>query len=122
MLYETLLQGKMLLCFVFFGMICGMALGACKMFVKAFKKNRVATIVFDILFMLVFTALFLHAKIKYCYGEFRLFELLGYCLGIFLQQISINNLLEKFLRLSYNLIVKIAKKLKNSKFFGKIFR
>ena len=122
MLYETLLQGKMFLCLLYFGIVCGIFLTAKKLCEKTFKNKKNVVIIFDILFMLVFSAIFIFAKTKFCYGEFRLYEVVAFVLGIWLQQISLNNLVEKFFKMSYTLLVKIFCKLKKTKLFGKIFK
>ncbi len=89
---------------------------------RSFKQNKVIIIVTDILIMVFATFTFLYAKIKYCYGEFRFYMPLSFCLGIYLQQISINNLVEKILNMIYNFIVKIFCKLKKTKLLGKILK
>lgn len=122
MLYETLLQGYMFLCLLYFGILCGIILSIKKLIDKALKKNKAVIFITDIIFMLITSAVFILAKTKYCYGEFRLFEIISFALGIYLQQISINNLVEKILNMSYNLIVKIFHKLKKIKLFNKILR
>ena len=122
MLYESLLQGKMLLCMLFFGIICGILFSIKKLVDKTFKSNKIVVVLTDIIFMVLYTIVFIFAKTKYCYGEFRIFEIIGFCLGIFLQQISINNLVEKFLKLSYTLLARLFCKLKKTKLFSKILK
>ena len=122
MLYESLLQGKMLLCLFYFGIICGIILSIKKMIDKSLKNNNIITAITDVIFMAISSVIFIYAKIKYCYGQFRIFELLGFVLGIYLQQISINNLVEKFLNLSYTFFVRVFCKLKKTKLFGKILK
>ena len=122
MLYETLLQGSMFLCLLYFGILCGIILSAKNLCDKLAKKNRVIVVITDILFMILLSLIFIFAKTKYCYGEFRLFEILAFVIGIFLQQISINNLVEKILKMSYTLLNKSFCKLKKVKLFRKIFK
>ena len=122
MLYETLLQGLMFLCFLWFGIVCGFFLTGVKLLEKVFRQNKTMFAIFDVAFMVVFSLLFIFAKTVFCYGEFRIFELLGFCLGIFLEQISLNNLVEKIFNMSYTLFGKVFAKLKNSRIFGKIFK
>lgn len=112
----------MFLCLLYFGILCGIILSIKKLIDKTFKQNKVIVIFTDIFFMLIASIIFIFAKIKYCYGEFRLFEVLSFSLGIFLQQISLNNLVEKFLSMSYTLFVRMFCKLKKTKIFGKIFK
>lgn len=122
MLYETLLQFKMLLVMIYFGVTCGIMLTIKNLMCKTVKQNKVVVILTDVLFCIVSTFVFLYAETTFCYGEFRLFELLSFCLGIFIEQISINNLVEKFLKLIYNLSVKIFCKVKKTKLYKKIFK
>ena len=122
MLYESLLQGKMLLCMLYFGIVCGIILSIKKLIDKTLKSNKIVVIITDVIFMALSTLVFIFAKIKYCYGQFRVFEIIGFCLGLFLQQISINNLVEKFLKLSYTLLARLFCKLKKTKLFSKILK
>ena len=122
MLYETLLQGQMFLCLLFFGIVCGIFLTAKKMLDRMLKNKSFVVVTTDIVFMLIFSAIFIFAKTVFCYGEFRAFELIAFLLGVWLQQISINNLVEKVFKMSYNLLGKIFRKLKKTKVFSKIFK
>lgn len=122
MLYETLLQGKMFLVLLYFGLVCGIFLTIKKLICKTFKQNKILVIIGDVVFCVIASFVFLIAKNIFCYGEFRLFELLAFSLGIFVEQISINNLVEKILNLFYTLLVKIFCKIKKSKFGSKIFK
>ena len=122
MLYQTLLQGEIFLCALYFGLVCGIALTAKKGFVKLLKNNKIVVIATDILFFLVATFLFLICINLFNYGEFRLYELAGFSLGVFLEQISLNKIVEKTLHLIYNLFVKLITKLKKTKIFGKVLK
>ena len=122
MLYETLLQTKMLFVMLYFGIICGIFLTIKNLICKAMKQNKIIVLTSDIVFCAISTFVFLFAKIMFCYGEFRLFEPLSFCLGIFLEQISINNLVEKILCLIYNIFVKVFGKIKKTKLGKKIFK
>lgn len=122
MLYETLLQSKMLLVMIYFGIISGILLTIKNLICKALKKNKVVIILTDILFCIISSFVFLYAQNKFSYGEFRLFQLLSFLLGVFIEQISINNLVEKILRLIYNLFVKVFCKVKNTKLGKKVFK
>ena len=122
MLYETLLHGKMFLVMLYFGIWCGVLLTIKKLSVRALGNNKVILVLTDVLYVIVCSLIFLFAKIKFWYGEFRLFELLALVLGIFIEQFSLNNLVEKIFKLLYNGFEKIFCKLKKTKFFGKILK
>ena len=122
MLFESLLQGKIFLVFLYFGILCGMIFSAKKLIDNCFRRSKFVVVLTDILFMIFSSMVFVLAKIKFCYGEFRLFELLAFCIGIFLEQISLDNLVEKFLKVCYNALKGIFCKLKKTKLFGKILK
>lgn len=122
MLYETLLQGKMFLAIMYFGIVAGVFLTAKKLIDKTTKKSKFLTCISDIVFMLVCTTLFLIAKTKFCYGEFRFFEISAFLIGILIQQYSLNKLVEKFFNMVYNVFVRLFAKLKKTKLFGKILK
>jgi len=122
MLFETLLQGKLLFCFLYFGILCGIFLSVKKILDKTLKKRKLVIILTDLFFMLLSTLIFVYAKIKYAYGEFRLYQVVGYCLGIFLQQISLNKIVEKILIVCYNFVVRGFCNLKKTKLFSKILK
>ena len=122
MLYESLLQGKTFLVVLYFGIVAGVLLTIKKIIDRPLKKSKIFITLSDIFYMLICSLLFLLTKTKFCYGEFRLFELIAFFMGILLQQFSLNNLVEKILHMLYNLFVKVTNKLKKIKLFGKILK
>lgn len=122
MLFETLIQGKLLFCFIYFGILCGILLSIKNLLDKTFKNKKLVIILTDLFFVLLSTLIFVYAKIKYNYGEFRIYQVLGFALGIVLQQISLNKLVEKVLIVCYNFTIKIFCKLKQTKIFSKILK
>lgn len=122
MLYETLLQSKIFLCTMYFGLICGILLTVKKGLDRLFKNNKVIVIITDIILFIIATLLFLICINVFNYGEFRLYELLSFVVGIVLEQISLNKLVEKTLHLLYNLLCKLITKLKKTKIFGKVLK
>ena len=122
MLFETLLQGKIFLCCLYFGILCGIVLGIKNLVDLTFKKNKFVLIITDIAFLSISAILFVICINVFNFGEFRLFELLAFALGIVIEQKTINNLVEKFLILIYNFFTKILCKLKQTKLFAKIFK
>lgn len=122
MLYETLLQSKIFLCALYFGILCGIFLTAKNGADKLFKNKKAIVIVTDILFFVVAAILFLTCINLFNFGEFRLFELLGFALGIVLEQISVNKIVEKAFKMLYTLFAKMFAKLKNTKIFKRVFK
>lgn len=122
MLYETLLQSKIFLCLAYFGIISGIFLSAFNIVNKATKNNKFVIITNDIIFCCIASMLFLFAITKFNYGEFRIYELIGFSFGIIIQQISLNKIVEKILHWVYNVFVKVFCKLKKTKMFIKILK
>lgn len=122
MLFETLLQGKIFLCTLYFGLVCGIFLTAKKVVDNMFKKNKFAVMATDIIFFAIATILFLICINVFNFGEFRLYELIGFALGVWLEQISLNKIVEKFFNMVYNILTKIFKKLKQTKLFARVLK
>ena len=122
MLFETLLQGKIFLCTLYFGLVCGILLTIKKIVDRSLKNKKVIVIITDVLSFVLSTVLFLICINLFNFGEIRLYEVVGFVTGIILQQISLDKLVEKFLQMLYNIIVKLFAKLKKSKIFGKVLK
>ena len=122
MLFETLLQGKIFLCTLYFGLVCGISLTAKNVVDKMFKQNKIIVIATDIVFFAIATILFLICINLFNFGEFRLYELIGFALGVWLEQISLNKIVEKIFNMIYNVFVKLIKKLKQIKLFAKVLK
>lgn len=122
MLYETLLQGKIFLCCVYFGIIASFVFEIKFLALKISKNNKILNVLLEIFAMICCTIIFLYCISKYNYGIFRIFELVGFCLGFAFEYFSIHKLLEKNLNLIYTFFAKVANKLKKTKLFGKIFK
>lgn len=119
MFFETLLQSNIFLCCLYFGIVAGIYLTIKKMLQKIFS-HKVFVFIGDILFFVVCLLLFLICINTFNFGVFRFYEILGFVLGVILEQISLNKLVEKFLNMLYNITRKFCQWLKKSKIFGKI--
>lgn len=122
MLFETLLQDQIFFCTIYFGIICGIFLTVKNIIDNVFKKNKYVLIITDIIISIIFTALFLICINVFNYGQFRLFEVFGFMLGVIIEQISLNKIVEKFLKIIYNIFIKVFYKLKKTKIFQKIIK
>jgi hypothetical protein len=76
----------------------------------------------DITFCLVFTIVFLSTINMVNMGEFRLFLLIAYYLGLLIERISLGKLFAKGIKLIYNKTISLWKTFRNSKFGGMIFK
>lgn len=126
MLYETLYQGQIFLVVLYFGLLAGIVFEAKNIVENAFGKNKIICAVLDTAFMLVSSLLFIFAKNLANYGEFRIYLLIAFVLGIILEHISIGFLVEKFFVGVYNITKKIGRKIfcykPKSKFMQKLLK
>lgn len=122
MLYETLLQQKILLCTIYFGIVSGLVFDVQFFLSKIFGNKKILNVIFEILFCVISAFLFFVCIQKFNFGVFRLFELVGFCLGFLIERFSVHKLLEKNFELIYNFFGKVFAKLKKSRLFAKIFK
>ena len=126
MLYETLYQGQIFLAVLYFGLIAGVVFEGKNLIQNAFNKNKIVCLVLDTAFMTLSALLFICAKNLANYGEFRLYLLIAFVLGIMLEHISIGFLVEKFFVSVYNISRKIGRKIScykpKSKFMQKLLK
>lgn len=83
------------------------------------KKRLTFQIITDLIFTLTTTVTFLIAINYINMGQFRFFLLLGYCLGIILERITLGKLFAKGYKFVYTIIVKQLKRFASSQ-FGKV--
>lgn len=122
MLYETLLQGKIFLCCAYFGILASFVFEIKFLLAKLVANNKVFDAIFEALAMVCCTLIFWFCISKYNFGTFRLFEIVGFCIGFAFERLSLHKLLEKNLQLIYTLSERLSSKLKKTKLFGKIFK
>lgn len=111
MLYETLFQTQIFFLLVYFGLLCGIFMELKILICHALKNNKIVKFILDISFMLLCALVFVYAKNLACYGEFRLYLLVGFVLGVILEHISIGFLVEKFFKLMYNVFKKVFRRM-----------
>lgn len=112
-------SGQLLLFLKFFiiGLFPAFLLGIFNFFSLFFKHKKTYFIIFDIIFCLFFTSLFLLAVNILNYGEIRSYLLIAYVLGCVLERKTIGKLFAKLHILIYNTINIASKKFKQSKMF-----
>ena len=86
------------------------------------KKIFVIQFFSDITFCLIFTVVFLYTINIVNMGEFRLFLLIAYCLGLFIERITLGKLFAKGFKLIYNKTISLWKTFSKSKFGRIIFK
>lgn len=121
MLYQTLFQGKVFLIMLYYGIISGLILEikilTCKIF-----NSKLLNILLDFVIGIIFGFLFIKSVNMFNYGEFRIYLLIAYCIGIIIEHKTLGNLVEKLLVNIYTLFAKLINKLKSKKVFSKIFK
>ena len=112
MLFNNSILGYSFLFMLYVG-ICMGILYDMFWYIRKIYNTKFVTIILDIIFALVYTATFVFG-LQYCnYGQFRVFLLLTNIFGFVLQKITMGDLVAKFIKFIYNLIIKIFGKRKN---------
>lgn len=114
MLFETLKHSYIFLGSIYFGLICGIF----KIILNTLltiKKNKILITIFDLLFMIVFTSLFIVCLNLVNYGEFRFYLLIGYILGFIFVKKSIMFLVDFLVKKIYTGVSNLTKKIKIKK-------
>jgi len=115
------LQIKELCILMFFGFIIGVLYDILNT-PTTIKKNTPLQIVIDILFVCIFSALFLLIINIVNDGEIRFFLIIGYILGFIIERISLGKLFAKLLKNMYTFIIRCIKSFSKSKFGRMIFK
>ena len=106
--------------FLFLGVLCGAIYGITQLIAFIFKKTTIAQIVSDLLFSLTTGFMFCSAINNYFYGQIRLYIVIIFILGLYLERKTFGKLFAKLYFILYNVGRKIVRKFFSSK-FGKIF-
>ena len=114
MKFSYIFQLKDFSLMLFAGVIIGILYGLLNIS-TTIKKIWVIQIVVDIIFCILSLATFLALTIFINLGEFRMFLLLGYVLGYYLERLTLGKLFAKGYKKVYNGSINILKKFANSK-------
>ena len=121
MLFQTLLQGKLFLIFLFFGIVIGVFYECCYLIQNVFK-NRVIDFFLDLFYGIVIGVLFIFITNLFNYGEFRFYLLLAYILGFIIMRKTVGYLVRKMIKFLCNKLKQLVLYLKSNKFIAKIFK
>lgn len=110
MLYETLFQADIFLSIIYFGIISGLVYEIINLITV---KNYIINLFKDLLFMLIFSVIYVYSVNIYCFGEFRLFTIVAFIVGFLIERKTIGKFLALFLNIIYNVTVKIVLKINN---------
>ncbi len=103
--------------FLIIGVIPAILLGVINFLSLFVKQKKIFFVIFDIIFCLFFTGVFLLTVNFLNYGEIRLYLLIAYILGCVIERKTIGKLFAILHKIIYNAINKISKKFKQSKLF-----
>lgn len=121
MLFETLKQSYIFLGSIYFGLLGGITKNIINLLIKACKNNKITTFILDLIFMIIFSFLFIICINIVNFGEFRIYLLIGYLLGFILEIKTLGFLVDFVLKKIYNFINFIGKKLLKFKIVKRIF-
>lgn len=120
MLFESLKQSYIFFGTIYFGLLAGIFRDFTIFILNLLKKNKIVSIILDLIFSIGFSFLFIICLNVVNFGEFRIYLLLSYILGFILERKTLGFLVDFIFEKIYNFIVKIIKKLSNLKFFKRI--
>lgn len=114
-----ILQLKDFLIVFLIGIIMGIIYGIISI-IPNLSKNIIVKIISDLMFSLLTSIIFLFLVLKINLGQFRLFLLIGYIIGITFERLTLGKLFAKGYKCVYNKLIILVKKIAKSK-FGKVF-
>ncbi len=111
LLYETLSQPLIFLIVLAIGFGCGFLFDARNLVCFLCNKNKVVGILLDVLIGLSLGAVLLLSVLAFNYGELRLYLILSFLFGIFLQRISVGRMIAKLSKRWYTFFKGIVSRL-----------
>ena len=117
-----MIQAKLFLMFLLFGAILGAIWGLLNFAKLTFKNNVVIKHILDVPYAALFVLGFFAMLIQNNYGEFRLYLLAAWCFGTYLERKTIGKLFAKVYFWLYNKLRNACLKLKQTKFFSRVFK
>lgn len=113
---------KLLIIYLFLGIITGVLYGVFKNITFVFKNNFIVQIITDIMFILISAYLFWTTTQTLIYGEIRLHLLVIFIMGAYLERKTLGKLFAKLFFMLYNWVSKLINKFKLTKFGKLIFK
>lgn len=121
MLFESLKHIFLFLGALYFGLICGIIKEIFNFILNLLKNKKVFIFLFDFIFIILFSFLFIFCLNIVNYGEFRVFLLISFILGYFIERKSLGNLVDFLIKKIYNFLKIIVNKIRNLKIFKRMF-
>jgi len=120
MLFETLKQSYLFLGSLYFGLISGIIKEIFIFFINLFNKNKIIKFILDLIYMIILSLIFILCLNIVNYGEFRIYLLISFILGYFIERKSLGFLVDFIIKKLYNFINLLVKKINKLKIFKRI--
>lgn len=102
-----------ILYFIYYGIIAGLIYLGFAFVRGVFNYNLILTIILDLIWGTCATLLFGFTLITYFNGIFKIYQILGFLIGLVIVKISLGNLVASLSQLVYNkIVIKLQNKLK----------
>ena len=121
MLFTTLLQGKLFCIILFLGILIGF-IYELQYLLRAIFKNKIIVFILDLIYGIIFTLLFIFSINLFNYGEFRIYLLLAYVLGLIIETKTVGDLFRQMIKFICKKTKQLIKLLKQNKFCKIIFK
>lgn len=121
MLYQTTFQGKIFLIMLYYGIISGLILQI-KLTICCYFKSKIFSNITDFLIGVIFGYIFIKGMNLYCYGEFRIYLLIAYLIGLIIVHYSLGFLIKSMIKYICKFLKGVFCKLKRIKVLAKIFK
>ena len=115
LLYETLSQPLVFLVVFAIGFGSGFVFDLRNYIHFLCNKNKVVSVVLDVVATVVCCLVFLFAILNFNFGEMRLYLILAFILGLLLQRFSLGYIIAKFFVWWYNVLKKVVSKINYGK-------
>ena len=112
MLYETLMQGQILLWLLLSGFLCGFIFDLARFFHALCEYNKWIRHILDFFATLMASGVFFVVVLNVAFGVIRLWQILCFAASFALQRATVGRLLAKGFAVCYN---SLSKKLKKDK-------
>lgn len=117
-----MIQAKLFLMFLCYGLILGCVWGLLNFLKLILKNNVVVNHILEIPFAVMFVLGFFVMLILKNYGEFRFYLFIAWCLGMFLERKTVGKLFAKLYFWLYNKFSKWLYLLKQIKLFKRVLK
>ncbi len=115
MINDPFFTYKVFLIIFLMGVGCGVIFELIKFVLMLFKNNKILKNILDFFCCLIFTLIFFFSLNQFNFGSFRLYLLVSFSLGFYLERKTIGKLIAKSLIFVYNKVTKLLGLVRTSK-------